>query len=230
MRVLAEVQRSLLHNQTHIPPIANVHPLQDEVWVPALWYSSLILTVLCTLVVLLIKNWLMGCTLGYYASWGADGPGALPWGPREGVGGGVGNGMTGIGMGVNGNGTADSNPDGNLVPGYAGLPGYRGKHRNAHQGMHGHAGGNHNNSSNRNNRLGSATVTEKGVAEAEREAIVRIARRWEAYKRFRIERKAALAKTESVRRGLVVLLVGSVGMFMAGIVGKVWTIISMALR
>ena len=42
---------------------------EGDVWVPAMWYSSLILTVLATLVVLLIKTWF--------------GPSRLALGPRS---------------------------------------------------------------------------------------------------------------------------------------------------
>lgn len=116
---------------------------EGEVWVPAMWYSSLILTVLGTLIVLLIKSWLAGCRRalrGHGRGWAWD------W---------------------------DDDLDMNMSE----------------------------------------------------EALRRMQRRIEKY---RAERKSALEKAEHVRRGLFVLLFGSVGMFMAGVVGKMWTIINMA--
>ncbi|KAF7797470.1 hypothetical protein EIP86_008667 [Pleurotus ostreatoroseus] len=49
-----------------LPPFAPHAWPGEEVWVPALWYSSLILNVLNTLVVLLVKNWLMSCSVLMY--------------------------------------------------------------------------------------------------------------------------------------------------------------------
>lgn len=43
------------------PPPAPVSCTQ-EIWVPALWYASLMITVITTFIVLVVKNWLMGCS------------------------------------------------------------------------------------------------------------------------------------------------------------------------
>ena len=116
---------------------------EGEVWVPAMWYSSLILTIFCTLAVLLIKSWLTGCRRA----------------------------LRGRGRGWDWDWDEDFDAD------------------------------------------------------MSEEALRRMQRRIERYK---AARKSALEKAEHVRRGLFVLLFGSVGMFMAGIVGKLWTIINMS--
>ena len=56
------------------------------------------------------------------------------------------------------------------------------------------------------------------------EALRKLQTRVERYKKAR---KKALEKAEHVRRGMFVLLFGSVGIFMAGIVGKMWSIMHM---
>lgn len=107
-----------------------------DVWVPALWYSSLILTLMGTMLALLIKHWLMGCTM-------------LLYGPYD-----------------------DSASEG-------------------------------------------------------KSRVIFLFHRWQQYKerrkKFKKARKEALKKTRAVIRGLPMLVYPAVGMFVLGILAKLWT-------
>ena len=54
-----------------LPPPTLAMEIRDE-WAPALWYTSLMITLLGTILILTIKHWLMSCTFATWTLYDAD--------------------------------------------------------------------------------------------------------------------------------------------------------------